>query len=404
MQRSGSADLPLHYGAVPPWLAERMAKLGLAITEAVLVDYGKSAFLQKLSNPFWFQSLGAVMGMDWHSSGITTSVMSALKKSINPHSKELGIYICGGKGNHSRKAPEELLMVGEKTGLDGNHLVHCSKLSAKVDNTAIQDGFQLYLHNFVVSNEGDWTVVQQGMSDASGTARRYHWYSADLHSFVEEPHTAICGKHQGTILNLTDKFSAPARDAIMTISKEKPELMMREIQQLIMPSHHEVHAEDIDLKRLGSILWLAHDKQPADFEELLLLQGLGPRTLQSLALVSEVIHGTPSRFSDPARFSFAHGGKDGHPFPVPTKVYDETIKTLNSAVQRAKLGQSDKNEAIKKLSEIAQQAEKDFTPNTNFEALIEKERNDSWKYGGRTVLGKAQPPSKKNKPTQLRMF
>jgi hypothetical protein len=255
-----------------------------------------------------------------------------------------------------------------------------------------------------VSEEGQWTVIQQGMSDATSTARRYHWHSENLHSFVEEPHTAICGAHQGIILNLTSTFSAPARDAILTISKEKPELMMRDIQQLILPAHHAVHAEDVDLKRLGSILWLAHEKQPADFEELLLLQGLGPRTLQSLALVSEVIHGAPSRFSDPARFSFAHGGKDGHPFPVPVKVYDETIATLQTAVEKAKLGQTDKRDAIKKLSELAQQAEKDFIPNTNFDQLIEKERNESWKYGGRTVFGKALPPSKKAGNVQLRLF
>lgn len=403
MKRSGSADLPLHYGAVPVWLAERMAKLGLAITESILTEYGRPEVLRRLSNPFWFQSLGAVMGMDWHSSGITTSVLSALKKSINPRSKELGIYICGGKGKNSRQAPEELLHVAEKTGLDGNQLVHSSKLSAKVDNTAIQDGFQLYLHNFIVSTDGQWTVIQQGMQEKTGTARRYHWHSENLRSFVEEPHAAICGLQQGIILDMTNRLAAPARDAALTISKQKPEKMMQEIQ-LILPSHHDVRAEDVDLKRLGAILWLAHEKQPADFEELLLLQGVGPRTLQSLALVSEVIHGTPSRFKDPARFAFAHGGKDGHPFPVPVKVYDETIKTLQTAVYKAKIGESDKQQAIKKLSELAQRAEKDFVPNNNFEQLIEKEREDSWKYGGKTVFGDAQPPKKNRGNVQMRLF
>src|ERR1700744_1473569 len=400
MKRSGSADLPLHYGYVPVWLAERMAKLGLAVVENIVLDYGRDEVLKRLSDPFWFQSMGAVMGMDWHSSGITTSVLGALKRSVNPHSKELGIYICGGKGNHSRKTPDELLRIGERTGLDGDYLVKCSKLAAKVDNTAIQDGFQLYLHNFIVSDTGKWTVIQQGMSDASGTARRYHWHSESLTSFVDEPHTSIYGKNTGYILNMTDKQAATSRDGVMQIASEKPEYMLKEINKLILPSHHDVRAEDIDLKRLGAILWLAQEKQPKDFEELLLLQGLGPRTLQSLALVSEVIHGAPSRFKDPARFSFAHGGKDGHPFPVPTKVYDETLDTLQTAIYKAKLGQSEKSEAIKRLSKIAENAEKDFTPNANFEKVIETERNNSWKYGGRKGLGEAKPPVE----MQLKLF
>lgn len=400
MKRSGSADLPLHYGYVPQWLAERMAKLGLAVVETIVMDYGKDEVLRRLSDPFWFQSLGAVMGMDWHSSGITTSVMGALKKSINPHSRELGIYICGGKGKHSKQTPAELLKVSETTGLDGNYLVKCSKLSAKVDNTAIQDGFQLYTHNFILSDTGKWAVVQQGMSDASSTARRYHWHSEQLSSFVDDPHTFIYGKNNGYILNMTDKEADGSRNGVMQIAAENPGIMIREISKLVMPNHHEVYAKDVDLKRLGAVLWLAHEKQPKDFEDLLLLQGLGPRTLQSLALVSEVIHGTPSRFKDPARFSFAHGGKDGAPFPVPTKVYDETLSTLQTAIQKAKMGNNDKNEAIKRLSQIAENAEKDFTPNTNFDKVIEKERNDSWKYGGRTVFGKAQPPVQQ----QLKLF
>lgn len=393
MRHSGSADLPLHYGYVPQWLVERMAKLGLAITETIIADYGQSEVIRRLSDPFWFQSLGAVMGMDWHSSGITTSVMGALKKAINPHAKSLGIYICGGKGKLSTGVPNELLGVAEQTGLDAHHLVRCSKLSAKVDNTAVQDGFQLYTHNFIVSNTGDWTVVQQGMQPQTRTARRYHWQSASIQSFVEEPHTAICGANQGEILNMTDVQAAPARSAIMQFAQDSPDRTIREFQRLIMPAHHEVHAKDVDLKRLGALLWLTHEKPPADFEELLLLQGVGPRTLQSLALVSEVIHGTPSRFKDPARFAFAHGGKDGHPFPVPVKVYDETIAILQTAVHKARIGQSDKQEAIKKLTELAQRAEKDFVPGGNLQNLVEKERAESWKYGGRTVHGKAKPPS-----------
>jgi uncharacterized protein len=404
MKRSGFADLPLHYGYVPKWLADRMAKLGLAITESIITEYGKEEILRRLSDPFWFQSFGAVMGMDWHSSGITTSVLGALKRSVNPHSKQLGLYICGGKGKFSKETPAELLKIADSTGLNGHELVRCSKLSAKVDNTAVQDGFQLYTHNFIVSTEGQWAVIQQGMDTADKTARRYHWHSDNLRSFVEEPHTGVCGINQGPILNLTAADAGTTRNGILQITDEDPGLIIREFQQMILPSHHDVRAEDVNLKKLGAALWLAHDQPPENFEELLLLKGVGPRTLQSLALVSEVIHGTPSRFKDPARFSFAHGGKDGHPFPVPLKVYDETIGTLQYAVEKAKLGLTDKAEAIKKLHEIAVRAEKDFTPNSNFDELIQKERDDSWKYGGKTVFGDAKSPRRSNKGVQLRLF
>ena len=410
MKRSGSADLPLHGGHVPRWLSERMTKLGLAISESIIMEYGKTEILRRLSDPFWFQSFGAVLGMDWHSSGITTSVMGALKRSINPHSKELGIYICGGKGKYSRQTPDELIKIGERTGLDANHLVQCSKLSAKVDNTAIQDGFQLYLHNFILSDTGEWAVVQQGMRDDTGTARRYHWHSPSFNSFVEEPHTGICGTNQGEILNLVAHEAIQSQNGILKITAENPDRMMNEIQQLIMPRHHDVRSEDIDLRRLGSMLWLAHDTDIKNFEELLMLEGLGPRTLQSLALVSEVVHGTPSRFKDPARFSFAHGGKDGHPFPVPTRVYDETIDTLRAAIDKAKIGSTEKQQAIKALTNVAQRAEKDFIPRDNVEEFIEKERKDSWRYGGKTVFGDSEQPAatgsgkQSRKGRQLRLF
>ena len=403
MKRSGSANLPLHYGYVPQWLAERMAKLGLAITESIIAEYGENEILRRLSDPFWFQSFGAVMGMDWHSSGITTSVMGALKRAINPHAKTLGIYICGGKGKSSMKTPAELITVADQTGLNGLELVRASKLSAKVDNTAVQDGFQLYTHNFIVSNTGEWTVVQQGMRTGDKTARRYHWHSEGLSSFVEEPHTGVCGINQGAILNMTALEAAPSRKGILSLTHEQPVLMMQEIQHLVMPSHHDVQSADIDLKRLGTVLWLAHERQPKDFEELLLLEGVGPRTMQSLALVSEVIHGTPSRFRDPARFSFAHGGKDGHPFPVPVNVYDETISVLQTAVEKAKMDNSDKQVAIKKLHEISKRAEQDFVAQDNLHDLIEHERSESWKYGGKTVFGDAKPPVKTN-GAQLRLF
>ena len=403
MSRPSTADLPLHYGRVPVWLAERMTRLGGAIVESIAMEYGRPEILKRLSDPMWFQALGCVLGMDWHSSGITTSVMGALKKAVNPRSKELGIYICGGRGKHSRQTPNELLKVAELTGLNGNELVKASKLSAKVDNTAVQDGFQLYLHNFILTTDGEWAVVQQGLNDLSGMARRYHWHSTQFQSYLEEPHTAVCGRNQGLILNLTAKPAEETKRGILTIAKENPDRMLSEIKSIVMPRHHDVQSKDVDLKRLGAVLTLAHEKEIHNFEELLLLEGLGPRTLQSLTLVSEVIHGTPSRFSDPARFSFAHGGKDGHPFPVPLKVYDETISTLRNSIDKAKLGQSDKNEAIKKLSSLAQSLEKTFEPNPFLEDLIKKEREESYLHGGMTVMGPAQPPKRKSNP-QLKLF
>jgi len=404
LKRSGSADLPLHYGYVPKWLADRMARLGLAITESIISEYGKEEVLRRLSDPFWFQSFGAVLGMDWHSSGVTTSVMGALKRAINPHAKQLGIFVCGGKGKFSKETPAELLKIAAATGLNGNELIQSSKLSAKVDNTAIQDGFQLYTHNFIVTNTGDWAVVQQGMHPGDKTARRYHWHSDRITSFVEEPHTGICGRNQGQILNLTAAEAGGARQGILSVTKEKPEKMIREFQHLIMPSHHEVYPGDVNLKRLGTVLWLAHEQEINNFEELLLLEGVGPRTIQSLTLVSEVIHGTASRFNDPARFSFAHGGKDGNPFPVPTKIYDETIGILQVAVNKAKLGISEKQEAIRKLHQIAVQKEKDFIASERFNELVQKEKDDSWKYGGKTVFGNAKPPHRVNNGVQLKLF
>ena len=391
MKHSGSADLALMGGHIPTWLFERMKKLSLAVVEAILVEQGKKALLSKLSDPFWFQSFGAVIGMDWNSSGVTTAVMRALKTTINPHAKELGIYVCGGKGKHSLKTPDELLRVGDKTGLNALQLARASKLSAKVDNTAIQDGYQLYIHNFIVSDEGDWTVIQQGMKPTDKSARRYHWHSEKIDSFVSDPHAGICGENQGEILNLVDKDAQPAQSGILEITAEQPQKILKEVPRMILSGEKGITAKDVDLNRLGSILWLAQESQTTDFEELLLLKGLGPRTLQSLALVSEVIHGTPTRFSDPARFVFAHGSKGGNPFPVPTKVYDETISTLKSAVEKAKIGQTDKQRAIAKLSKLAQQAEENFQPNTNLDKLIEKENNDAWKHGGRTINGFSKP-------------
>lgn len=410
MKRSGHADLPLHYGKVPPWLAQRMAKLGRAIVETIVQEYGKAEFMKRISDPLWFQSFGAVLGMDWHSSGITTSVMGALKKSLNPIAHDLGIYVCGGRGKHSRQTPKELLLVGDKTGLNGHYLGRCSRLSAKVDNTAIQDGFQIYLHSFVVTDEGEWAVVQQGMNNKNGFARRYHWHSSQLDSFVEEPHTWVCGNNQGLILNLTNNNAIATRKGVLDVSTYHPDQMIREIRKIIMPAHHDVRVKDIDMKRLGSVIALAHEQDLQNFESLLLLKGLGPRTLQSLTLVSEIIHGTKSRFEDPARFSFAHGGKDGHPFPVPTKIYDEVIEVMDKSVQKAKIGLTDKQQALKSLHNMAKEFEKDFVPNDQYEALVEKERKESLLHGGRTVFddiskaNRARRSKRRPPDQQLKLF
>lgn len=401
--KRGHADLPLHYGTVPPWLAQRMMQLGGAIVESIIMEYGRTALLQRMSDPFWFQSLGCVLGMDWHSSGITTSVMNALKKAINKRSHDLGIYVCGGRGNASRQTPDELLNIADRTGLNGNELVKASRLSAKVDNTAIQDGFQLYLHSFIVTKEGEWAVVQQGMNQNERMARRYHWMSAAVKSFTEEPHTSIYGKNQGLILNLTDRNAQPLKRGILDLTRENPDKLIKEIS-LIMPRQHEVKAKDVNLKRLGATLALAHNTDITDIESLLLLQGVGPRTIQSLTLVSEVIHGTPSRFSDPARFSFAHGGKDGHPFPVPTSVYDETIEIFDRSIHLAKLGDKEKSEALRNLSKVSLEMERGFTPNDNFDKIIQKERDESYLYGGRTVSGEAKKPDKPKGGIQLNLF
>jgi uncharacterized protein len=403
MARGGYADLPLHYGHVPPWLAQRMTKLGGAIVESIVLEYGKSEVLKRLSDPLWFQALGCVLGMDWHSSGITTSVMGALKKAVNPMSKDLGIYICGGRGKHSKQTPSELIALAEKTGLNGTELVRSSKLVAKVDNTAIQDGFQLYLHNFIVTSEGEWTVVQQGLNNASGMARRYHWHSKQFNSYIDEPHVGITGENQGLILNLTAGEADQTRNTLLEIAKEDPQRMIPEIRKLVMPRHHEVTVSDVNMKRLGAVLTLAHELSVNNFESLILLEGMGPRTLQSLTLVSEVIYGTPSRFNDPARFSFAHGGKDGHPFPVPTKVYDETINTLRTSVEKAKIGDTDKQKAIQQLHTMSLKVEESFQPKQFFNDVVQKERDESYKYGGMTVFGKAEPP-KKIKNQQLKLF
>lgn len=396
MKRSGVADLPLHGGRVPQWLAQRMTKLGTAIAEAIVHDYGASVFLSRLSDPFWFQALGAVVGMDWHSSGVTTSVMGALKRGLAPRADELGIYICGGRGRFSRNTPQELRSIAERRGFDGETLIRASRLTARIDNNAIGDGFQIYLHSFVVTSKGEWAVVQQGLNDGRGLARRYHWHSASVRDFVAAPHTGIVGENQGTIMNLVDAQAKPAQSALLDIVREKPEKTLVTARYLRMPRHHDVRAKNIDLKRLGAVLAVAYERDLHQFAELLLLEKLGPRTLQSLALIAEVVHGAPSRFADPARFSFAQGGKDRHPFPVPLKTYDESLNYLRTSLDAAKLGDGDKLDGFRRLDRFVRAVETELEPEADFDAAIAHEKAISPLLDGRSVFD--------DKPRQLSFF
>jgi hypothetical protein len=363
-----------------------MVALGTAITESVVHHYGRPALLARLSDPFWFQALGSVMGMDWHSSGITTSVMSALKKGLNPRARELGIYLCGGRGKQSLRTPGELRNIADRVGIDGETLVRTSRLTARVDNNAIADGFQIYLHSFVVTADGDWAVVQQGMNPSSRLARRYHWHSATVRDFTADPHAAIVGEHEGVIQNLVDGRARPAQDALLTIVKDEPDRTLATVRKLEMPAHHDVRPSDVQARRLGAVLALAHERDLRDFAELLLVEQLGPRTLQSLALVAEVVHGTPTRFEDPARFSFAHGGKDGHPFPVPLKAYDESIGVLRRALDAARVGHPEKLDAFRRLDAFTRAIETRRAPEADVAATIAHERAISASLGGRTVF------------------
>jgi hypothetical protein len=416
-RRSGSADLPLHGGHVPPWLGVRMTRLGTVIAQAIVHHYGREEFLRRLAHPFWFQSFGAVMGMDWHSSGVTTSVLGALKRGLNPLRGELGIHVCGGRGSHSRKTPDELTAVGERTGIDGAALARTSRLIAKVDSAAVQDGFDLYLHGFVVTDDGRWVVVQQGMNGDAKQARRYHWLSEGLESFVDEPHAAIDGAQQGVIVNLTDHRAETSRSAQLDLlDRLGPDGIARELAaletpppppaepmlpHLVMPAHHDVRAQDIHVRRLRGNLAAAADRAPQDFADLLLTPGVGARTVRALAMVAEVVHGAPYRFTDPARFSLAHGGKDRHPYPVPLKVYDETIRVLKSAVQGAKLGREEELGALKRLDDQSRTLERfqsrtleRFAEGPSVQEVIAQERERSHLYGGHSVFGWEPPPGK----------
>ena len=418
-QRSGYADLPLHSGHVPAWLGTRMAALGRVIAEAIVHHYGRDELLRRLAQPFWFQSFGAVMGMDWHSSGITTRVLGALKRGLAPIQRELGVYVCGGRGRASRRTPAELLAVGEMTGMDAARLATASRLVAKIDSAAVQDGYELYLHGFIVSATGHWCVVQQGMSPARREARRYHWQSEGLASFLDSPHAAIEGINQGQILNLADARARAARRAGLELVHGGPDRTLgvlrklqpdhgrtlslfpqldaietpvrssaqRTVPHLCLPSRHEVLGSDIVLRRLHGALAAAAERGPKDYADLLLTPGVGARTVAALALVAEVVHGAAARFSDPARFSLALGGKDGHPFPVPLKVYDETLRVLRRAVGQAGLGRADKLDALRRLDAQARRLERS-AGGASFEQFVAAERAEAPLLGGRTTFSR----------------
>jgi hypothetical protein len=377
-----------------------MSALGAILTQAIVHHYGRDEFLRRLSHPFWFQSFGAVMGMDWHSSGITTSVIGALKRGLGPLQNELGLHVCGGRGQHSRKTPDELGLLGERIGFDAAALTRASRLVAKVDSAAVQDGFDLYLHGFFVTDDGKWTVVQQGMNGDKRQARRYHWHSENLTSFVDQPHSAIDGPVQGEIINLTDLRAGPSRAAQLELLSELgPERIVDELltlegrqpaqgllPHLVMPAHHDIRSSDVFTRRLHGTLAAAAERGPVDFPELLLTPGVGVRTVRSLAMVAEVVHGAPYRFTDPARFSLAHGGKDRHPYPVPIKVYDETIRVLKSAVQNASLGRDEEMQALKRLDDQARRLER-TARGPSLLAYVAGERAASPELGGRSVFG-----------------
>ena len=356
MRQTGIAHLPLHGGKAPAWLFQRMIRLGREIVRLIVEDHGPEELLTRISDPHWFQSLGCVLGFDWHSSGVTTTVCGALKEGIRGLERELGLVIAGGKGATSRKTPSEIIAAGERFPLRRNaeELVYLSRLTAKIDNNAIQDGFQLYHHNFFFTLSGSWAVVQQGMNDRF--ARRYHWYSESLRSLTLDPHAAICSDlHLQRTLNLVAAESEPAQAVITELSREQPEKLVTELhklQTLSLPSHHEVDVRDLRPESIEKILLKTYEAKANDFQTLLGMPGVGAKTLRALTLIAEITHGTPASWKDPVKFSFAHGGKDGHPYPVNRQVYEASIEFLRKTVGRAKIDKSEKDDSLKRINRL----------------------------------------------------
>lgn len=352
-QRTGIANLPLHYGKAPPWLFSRMTKLAREITIAISTEFGPHEMLRRLSDPFWFQAFGCVLGYDWHSSGVTTTVCGALKEGVRGLETDLGLFVAGGKGRTSRKTPSEIENFGHLLKAEPSPLVYASRMAAKVDNSALQDGYHLYHHTFIFTTDGSWTIIQQGMNDVNRYARRYHWLGEKVTDFVCEPHSAICSQGKGETLNLISTESGPARTTIARITvEEKPEKIINQLEKiktLDLPSRHHLNPQDIHPDRLAKIFLHTYEHQPENFEKLLGLQGVGPKTIRALSLISELIYEVPVSYDDPARYSFAHGGKDGYPYPVDRKNYDRSIEILHQALETAKVGDKEKIAAFKRL-------------------------------------------------------
>jgi len=352
--RTGSAHLPLHGGRAPAWLFPRMVRLSREITAHIVEEYGRDEMLRRLSDPYWFQAFGCVLGFDWHSSGVTTTVCGALKEGLRGTERDLGIYVGGGKGATSRRTPGEILHYCDTLSIDPRPLVYASRMSAKVDSAAVQDGYQLYHHSFFFVPSGGWCVVQQGMNDDNGMARRYHWLASTVQSFVNEPHAAICADAQAPTLNLVAAESDATRTNSAGLAREKPGVVvsaLKDLPLLAMPRRHAVLVADVNPQYLDKILLKTYERAPENFETLLGMEGVGAKTLRALALASEVIYGTPASTRDPARFSFAVGGKDGFPYPVDLETYDKTIDVLRAAVNKANIDRSERVKALKRLVE-----------------------------------------------------
>jgi len=387
MINAGSIGMPLHYGKVPGFLSERMGKMGDAIIESIVENYGKSEVLTRMSDPNWVQALGAVTGMHWNSSGVTAVLMGALKKRINAKASDLGLYILGGKGKAAYGTEKQITRIADKHSLPGTELAKSSRLTRRIDNNAVQDGFDLYQQYFIVSDEGEWAAMTQGMNKGSRRARRYHWHSPSVRSFGEAPHTGIMGIEDQKVLNLVDPEADQLRKNMVELTQEKSTEVIKAVREADLPNRHDVRKEDINMNRLASVLDLAYNREVENFEELVDLHNVGPRTLKALAMASEVIHGDATRFDDPARFSFAVGGKDGRPHPIDTKAFDETVEMLQNSVDKSKMGDEDKSSALKRLHKMAVTGETKGTPIEFLQDLIEHEWKHAESSGGKTFMG-----------------
>ena len=387
MINAGTIGMPLHFGKVPSFLTERMGKMGDAIVESIVDNYGKSEVLTRMSDPNWFQALGAVMGMHWNSSGVTATVLGSLQRQINPKSRSLGLYILGGKGKRMGWSAKQIDRVSNTHGLPGQELVHACNLTRRIDNNAVQDGYGLYQQYFILSDEGEWTSISQGMNRQTRRARRYHWHSPTVRSFVEQPHTGIVGIENQQVLNLVDQDAGNLRNHMVALTQDRPKEVIEAIRSLDLPDRHDVQKSDVNLARLGSVLNLAYNRDIEQFDDLVMMHGVGPRTLKALAMASEVIHGDATRFEDPARFSFAVGGKDGRPHPIDEKSFDETVSMLQNSVDSAKLGDKDKSAALKRLHKVAVAGESVGSPLDYLSDLIDSEWNHAENSGGKTFMG-----------------